>query len=142
MHYLLFYDVSPDYLERRAEFRAEHLTLAWQAQARGELILAGTLADPVDGAVLLFRGESADVVKRFVAADPYVRNGLVTRWRVRLWTTVVGEDSASPTKVTPNAAVAEASVEPRATIKILERNKNIDCASLERMDKSRECRRL
>ena len=96
MHYLLFYDVSPDYLERRAEFRAEHLTLAWQAQARGELILAGALADPVDGAVLLFRGESTDVVKRFVAADPYVRNGLVTRWRVRLWTTVVGEDAASP----------------------------------------------
>jgi uncharacterized protein len=98
MHYLLFYDVSPDYIERRGEFRAEHLTLAWQAQARGELILAGALADPVDGAVLLFRGESADVVKRFVAADPYVRNGLVTSWRVRLWTTVVGEDAASPVR--------------------------------------------
>jgi uncharacterized protein YciI len=99
MHYLLLYDVSPDYLKRRSEFRAEHLKLAWQAQARGELILGGALADPVDGAVLLFKGESADVAKRFAAADPYVKNGLVTRWRVRPWTTVVGEDAASPVRL-------------------------------------------
>lgn len=99
MHYLLFYDYCPDYLERRAEFRAEHLRLAWQAQARGELVLGGALADPVDGGVLLFKGESAEVAERFVAADPYVRNGLVTRWRVRPWTTVIGEGAASPVKL-------------------------------------------
>ena len=98
MHYLLLYDVSPDYLERRAEFRAEHLTLAWQATARGELILGGALADPVDGAVLLFKGESADIVERFVSKDPYVKNGLVVRWRVRPWTTVVGVDATTPVK--------------------------------------------
>lgn len=98
MHYLLFYDVSSDYLERRAEFRAEHLTLAWQAQARGELILGGALADPVDASVLLFKGESDDAARRFAAADPYVKNGLVTNWRVRPWTTVVGEDAASPVR--------------------------------------------
>jgi uncharacterized protein len=83
MHYLLFYEVSADYLERRAEFRDEHLSLAWQAQSRGELVLAGALADPVDGAVLLFQVDSAQVVERFVAADPYVTNGLITSWRVR-----------------------------------------------------------
>ena len=98
MHYLLFYDVSPDYLERRGEFRNEHLTLAWQAQARGELILGGALADPVDTAVLLFKGESADVVNRFVAADPYVRSGLVTSWRIRPWTTVVGAWASTPVR--------------------------------------------
>jgi uncharacterized protein YciI len=101
MHYLLFYDVSPDYLERRAEHRAEHLALAWAASARGELILAGALADPVDGAVLLFQGSSPDVAERFVAADPYVKHGLVTRWRVRLWNTVAGETAASPVKLPP-----------------------------------------
>ena len=98
MHYLLFYDVSSDYLERRAEFREEHLKLAWQSQERGELILAGALADPVDSAILLFKADSADVVERFVAADPYVRNGLVTRWRVRAWSTVVGEDATTPVR--------------------------------------------
>src|SRR5262245_9087774 len=99
MHYLLFYDVAPDYLRRRGEFRAEHLALGWQACARGELILAGALADPVDGAVLLFQGNSPEVAERFASADPYVRHGLVTRWRVRPWTTVVGESAASPVRL-------------------------------------------
>jgi uncharacterized protein YciI len=101
MHYLLFYDVGPEYLERRAEFRAEHLTLAWAAQARGELVLGGALSDPVDGAVLLFQGDSPEVVTRFVAADPYVKNGLVKRWRVRPWTTVVGEMATTPVRPGP-----------------------------------------
>lgn len=96
MHYLLMYDVSPDRLTRRAEFRAEHLALAWQARARGELVLGGALADPVDGAVLLFQGESAVTAERFAGADPYLRNGFVTRWRVRPWATVVGDGVASP----------------------------------------------
>lgn len=98
MHYLLFYDAAPDYLARRGEFRAEHLALAWAAHARGELVLGGALADPVDGAVLLFKGESPAVAERFVAADPYVKNGLVTRWRVRPWTTVVGDGATSPVR--------------------------------------------
>jgi uncharacterized protein len=98
MHYLLFYEVSADYLERRAEFRDEHLSLAWQAQSRGELVLAGALADPVDGAVLLFQVDSVQVIERFIAADPYVTNGLITSWRVRPWTTVVGAEATSPVK--------------------------------------------
>ena len=97
MHYLLFYEVGPDYLERRAEFRAAHLALARQAHARGDLILAGAFADPVDGAVLLFRGSSADVAAEFAAADPYVQNGLVRNWRVREWTTVVGDEPSCTT---------------------------------------------
>jgi uncharacterized protein len=96
MHYLLIYDLAPDYLERRPEFRKEHLALAWEAADRGELILGGALADPVDSAVLLFRGESPEAVDRFVAADPYVKNGLIKHWRVRPWNTVVGDGASSP----------------------------------------------
>lgn len=91
MHYLLLYDVVPDYAERRMPFRAEHLALARAAVGRGELVLGGALAEPIDGAMLLFRGDSPQAAEAFVAADPYVRNGLVTRWRIRPWTTVVGE---------------------------------------------------
>lgn len=98
MHYLLFYDVSPDYLERRGEFREEHLRLAWDANARGELILAGALGEPVDGTMLLFRGDSPEAAERFAAADPYVRNGLVVRWRVRPWMTVVGTEASTPVR--------------------------------------------
>jgi uncharacterized protein YciI len=96
MHFLLMYDAAPTYLQHRGEFRAQHLALAWEAQARGELLLGGALADPVDGAVLLFQGDSPAAAEAFAAADPYVKNGLVTRWRVRPWTTVVGETAASP----------------------------------------------
>ncbi len=93
MHYLLFYEVVEDYVERRAAFRGEHLAHARQAQERGELLLAGALADPVDGAILLFRAESPAVVAAFAEADPYVINGLITKWRVREWTVVIGTEA-------------------------------------------------
>jgi uncharacterized protein len=98
MHYLLMYDLVDDYLERRGEFRAEHLKLAWEAAGRGELQLGGAVGDPVDLAVLLFNSASAKVAEDFAKADPYVRSGLVKRWRVRPWTTVVGEDAATPVR--------------------------------------------
>lgn len=94
MHYLLIYDLVADYIERRTPLRAEHIALARAAETRGELILGGALANPPDGAVLLFRGDSPAAAEAFAAADPYVTNGLVTRWRVREWTTVIGRDAA------------------------------------------------
>jgi len=96
MHYLLFYEAAEDYVERRAPFRQEHLSLAWQAVERGELVLGGALANPADGAVLLFQGDSPEVAAKFAKADPYVNNGLVKRWYVREWTTVAGRDAATP----------------------------------------------
>jgi len=93
MHYLLFYEVVDNYPERRAPFRAAHLTYARAAAARGELVLGGAFANPPDGSMLLFRGSSPAVAESFAAADPYVTNGVVTRWRVREWTTVVGTDA-------------------------------------------------
>jgi uncharacterized protein YciI len=95
-HFLLFYEAGPDYLARRAQFRAEHLRHAWSAAGRGEIVVAGALADPVDGAVLMFRGEDKSVAEDFARVDPYVVNGLVARWHVREWTTVVGELAATP----------------------------------------------
>ena len=98
MHYLLFYEVADDYISRRSEFRNAHLNLAWKASERGELVLAGALANPIDGAILLFKGDSPEVAERFARVDPYVTNGIVKRWYVREWTTVAGETSASPVR--------------------------------------------
>ncbi len=100
MHYLLFYEVGEDYVSRRAQFRDAHLEKAWQASERGELVLGGALSNPVDGAVLLFRGDSPEVAERFAQADPYVTSGAVKRWHVREWKTVAGEDAATP--IRPN----------------------------------------
>lgn len=98
MHYLLIYDLAPDYLERRGEFRDEHLQLAWAAEERGEIVIAGALADPSDQAILMFKGDSTAAAERFAQADPYVIHGLVSSWRVRPWTTVVGKDAFKPVR--------------------------------------------
>jgi uncharacterized protein len=102
MHYLLFYEAGDDYVAKRAKFRSQHLAKAWQAAKSGELVLGGAYANPVNGAVLLFRGDSPAVAERFAKSDPYVTSGAVNRWYVREWTTVVGEQAEMP--VSPEEA--------------------------------------
>jgi uncharacterized protein YciI len=96
VHYLLFYETAPDYLERRPQFRAEHLAHAWKAVERGELLLGGALADPVDAALLLFQCDDPAVIEEFARNDPYVMSGVITGWKIRPWTTVVGNQAATP----------------------------------------------
>jgi uncharacterized protein YciI len=91
-YYALFYDAIDDFIARRGAYRDEHLRLAREAYARGELVLAGALADPPDGALLIFQGESPAVAEVFARQDPYVKNGLITDWRVRNWIVVVGNE--------------------------------------------------
>lgn len=90
-YFALFYDeLVDDFVNRRAPFREEHLRLARESFARGEIQLAGALADPADGALLIFRAENAAVAEGFANDDPYVKNGLVKKWHVRNWTVVIG----------------------------------------------------
>ena len=98
MHYLLMYDLAPDYLERRGEFRDEHLKLAWEAQQRGELVIAGALANPSDHAVLMFSCDTPEPVQMFAAKDPYVAHGLVRAFHVRQWNTVIGDNAFTPVR--------------------------------------------
>lgn len=81
-----------DFIARRAAYREEHLRLAREAHARGELVLAGALAEPADRALLVFRTDDRRIVEDFAQKDPYVANRLVVRWEVRLWTVVVGNE--------------------------------------------------
>ena len=96
MHYLLFYEVADGYAERRVPLREAHLAHARQAVARGELVLGGVLTNPLDTAVLLFKGESPAIAESFATADPYVLSGLVVRWYVREWNTVIGPGASFP----------------------------------------------
>lgn len=112
MHYILFYEVGEDYVARRAEFRDAHLEKAWASSARGELVLGGALANPADGAVLLFKGDSPAVAENFARADPYVTSGLVKRWHVREWTTVAGEDATNPVRSPGVAGAKTAAKDP------------------------------
>jgi len=99
MHYILFYDYVPDYLERRGAFRDAHLAHARPYLDRGELFIGGAFANPADGAAIVFKADSPQLAEDFARADPYVLNGIVTGWRVREWTTVVGRDAAVPVEL-------------------------------------------
>ena len=92
-YFALTYDVVPNFKDRRMPFREAHLRQVREAHDRGLLLLAGALGDPPDGALLVFRADSAEAVERFAEADPYVTNGLVKSWRVRPWNVVVGGDA-------------------------------------------------
>jgi uncharacterized protein YciI len=90
MYFLLFYDYVDNIVERRAPHREAHLSLVREYVARGEVVLAGAFADPVNGATFVFKVDDKTTVEAFVAKDPYVVDGLVTAWRIRAWTVVVG----------------------------------------------------
>jgi uncharacterized protein len=94
MYYILFYRTVESYIEKRAPFREEHLALAQKARNNGSLIMAGALAEPADGAVLVFRSDSPDAAESFALNDPYVKNGLITEWSVRPWNVVIGGEPA------------------------------------------------
>ncbi len=91
MRWVLIYDLADDYLDRRPEFRPDHLALVRAAHERGELQLAGALADPYDRALLVFAGDHRDAAEAFARADPYVAHGLVRSWSVRPWNEVLAD---------------------------------------------------
>jgi uncharacterized protein YciI len=95
-YYVLFYEVVDGFVSRRSAYRAEHLRLVREAHRRGELVLAGALTDPADRALLVFRAPDRSVAEDFARSDPYVTEGLVTRWEVRPWAVVVGQDAPGP----------------------------------------------
>ena len=101
-YYALFYYVVDDFVARRAEYREEHLRLVREAHRRGELLLAGALTDPTDRALLVFRSAEPSVAEDFARNDPYVKRGLVTRWEVRPWAVVIGNE---PSGVKPMGGV-------------------------------------
>ena len=98
-YYALFYDVVDDFVARRATFREEHFRRLREAYCRGELLLAGAFADPADSALLVFRAPDRSAAEDFARNDPYVIQGLVTRWEVRPWTVVIGNEPADTSPV-------------------------------------------
>jgi hypothetical protein len=99
-YFALIYDVVGDFLSRRSAYREDHLRGVRAAHRRGELLLAGALTDPADRALLIFRVAERSTVEEFARNDPYVTNGLVTRWEIRSWAVVIGGQASD---VTPQA---------------------------------------
>ena len=90
MYYILFYTTVKNYIEKRVPYREVHLAYAEAAHKRGDLVLAGALAEPADSAVFIFKVEKISTVEKFAQNDPYVLNGLIKDWKVRPWSVVIG----------------------------------------------------
>jgi hypothetical protein len=90
-YFALIYYVVDSFVSRRSPYREEHLRLAREANQRGELLLAGALGDPADRALLVFRAQDRSVAEDFARNDPYVINGLISRWEVQPWAEVIGD---------------------------------------------------
>jgi uncharacterized protein YciI len=89
IHHVLFYDYVADALERRAPYRDAHLAAARRYKDEGKIVMAGALGKPPTGAMFVFLVDDPAEIDAFVAADPYVRNGIVSGHRVVPWTVVV-----------------------------------------------------
>lgn len=87
---ILTYDYVPDILERRGPLRDEHLANIAREVDAGRLLTAGATGDPPTGALFVWVDGTHDAIAAFVAADPYVREGLVTGHAIRPWTVVAG----------------------------------------------------
>ena len=92
MYYALFYDLVDNALEARAPYRDDHIALALAAHERGFLVMAGAFTDPPDTSVLVFRADDRAEVEEFARNDPYVINGVATKWTVREWAVVLPQD--------------------------------------------------
>jgi uncharacterized protein YciI len=89
MHYLLFYEKVPDHESREGPHREAHRNHVCAAIRRGDVVLAGSLADPADGsALLVFREDGQSKAVTFAREDPYVVHGIVRTWSVRGWQTI------------------------------------------------------
>lgn len=89
MYYILTYETVQDYVELRKPFRSEHLALLKIELEKKHVVLGGALEDPADKAVIIWKVDDKKVVEEFVANDPYVQNGLVSKYEIRSWNVVI-----------------------------------------------------
>jgi len=89
--YIVQYEYVENVLEKRAPYREAHLAHAGKQLQNGNLILGGALDHPPTGALLIFRNLKPDEIEPFIKQDPYVINGIVTKYTIKPYIAVVGD---------------------------------------------------
>eukprot|EP01059_Diplonema_ambulator_P010359 TRINITY_DN20378_c0_g1_i1.p2 TRINITY_DN20378_c0_g1~~TRINITY_DN20378_c0_g1_i1.p2 ORF type:complete len:105 (+),score=18.58 TRINITY_DN20378_c0_g1_i1:57-371(+) len=87
---VLRYDYVPDVLEKRPPHRQAHLSYITGYKEKGMVKMGGAFDPAAEGAMIVMKG-TREEVEEFARNDPYVREGLVTKWSVRDWNVVVEE---------------------------------------------------
>ena len=83
MKYVLYYQSSPDVMERAPLHIAAHQARWQEFASEGTLLMVGPFANPQEGAMAIFTTREA--AERFAKGDPFVVNGVVSDWVVREW---------------------------------------------------------
>ena len=89
--FLLKYEYIPEVLEKRGPYREEHIALANQFIEEGSCLSGGPVGE-VDmqvpkGALFVFKDASS--AQKYAEGDPYVANGIVTKYSIQEWNVVV-----------------------------------------------------
>jgi len=83
MRIVTFYEVAADAGPRIREHYPAHRARLDEFHARGVLLGAGPLGNPPEGAMAIFTTREA--AEDFIKGDPFVLQGLVSKWRVVEW---------------------------------------------------------
>lgn len=87
MKVVMFYEVTPEGLAKAREHFAAHRARLDDFHKRGVLLMAGPFANPGEGAMGVFSSHSA--AEEFIQGDPFVLNGVVSKWRLQEWNEVL-----------------------------------------------------
>ncbi len=93
MKYVMIYETSAEGLAKAAGLYVAHRARLEEFHARGELLMAGPLMAPTDGAMGIFT--SREAAEAFIAGDPFVLGGVVARHSIREWNEVLAEGPIS-----------------------------------------------
>ena len=83
MRIVSFYELAPGALEKVMTHYEAHSALLDDFHRRGLLLAAGPIGAPPEGAMSVFTTREA--AEEFIAADPFVKNGIVGSWRLVEW---------------------------------------------------------
>ncbi|HXV15421.1 MAG TPA: YciI family protein [Gemmatimonadaceae bacterium] len=83
MKIVSFYDMAPGALANVMTHFPAHRARLEEFYNRGDLVAAGPLGSPPEGAMAIFN--SREAAEEFIAGDPFVVNGLVSNWRLVEW---------------------------------------------------------
>jgi uncharacterized protein YciI len=90
--YVLQYELVPNMQEQRASYRAAHLAHVQKQIERGNLILGGSVDNPPSGALSIWRNMSRDDMEQYALQDPYVINGCVSKYTIKSYMAVAGDE--------------------------------------------------
>ena len=90
MKYVLLYESADDVASKAPPHFPAHLERIHEFHGRGELEMVGTFEDPqTQGSMAVFR--SREAAEEFIAGDPFVLNGVVSRYEVRGWNEILAD---------------------------------------------------